>query len=59
MKINTTQAATTRNTETEIETIDVAQLDDITGGCAACGNANCQPTTPNAQGTNPIAALGR
>ena len=35
-------------TETEIPTIDGVQLDNVSGGCAACGMANC--TMTNASG---------
>lgn len=35
---NKTEAAT------EIPSIDIAQLDTVSGGCAACGMANCTMT---------------
>jgi hypothetical protein len=37
---------TKSETEMHIEaptTIDTVQLEGVTGGCAACGNAACQP----------------
>lgn len=39
---NKTEAAT------EIPSIDTAQLDTVSGGCAACGMANCTMTNPAA-----------
>lgn len=36
--------STTNDTQIqEPTTIETAQLDGVTGGCAACGNAACQP----------------
>ena len=41
MKTKQTGAPTTNPTELEIPTIDTVQLEDVTGGCGACGNPNC------------------
>ena len=32
----------------EIPTIETTQLEDVTGGCAACGQANCKMQAPDA-----------
>ena len=33
----------TIQTDAELATIDTLNLDEVTGGCAACGNPNCGP----------------
>ena len=38
----TTETTKTHDTKTDaIETIETIALDNVTGGCAACGNPNC------------------
>ncbi len=38
----TTETRKTDNTKADaIETIETIALDNVTGGCAACGNPNC------------------
>ncbi len=40
MKTSKTNAPTAANDATQLAAIDTAALDDVTGGCAACGQ-NC------------------
>lgn len=44
---NTDKTAATKNEQTDFASIDTVALDDVSGGCAACGSANCQ--LPNVQ----------
>jgi hypothetical protein len=40
----------------EIETIQTADLEDVTGGCAACGCGNPGPGAASPTSANPAAA---
>ena len=45
------QTQKTAETQSDIASIDSAQLDNVSGGCAACGMANCTMTNPAAART--------
>lgn len=46
--MNTTdKTAATTNLQTDFVSIDAVALEEVSGGCAACGSANCQ--LPNSQ----------
>ena len=45
---NKNQNTNTTPSAEEIKDVDTAQLDNVTGGCAACGMANCTMGTGTA-----------